>query len=45
MILRESFEEEHIRELQANSHRDPILIERVIYAFGLLEALIRVDLA
>lgn len=44
MILKESFEEKHIRELQANSRRDPILLERVVYAFGLLEALIRVGL-
>lgn len=44
MILRESFEEKHIRELQAANRRDPILLERVVYAFGLLEALTRVGL-
>ena len=32
----------HIRELERNSKRDPILIERTIYAFGLPEAIIRV---
>ena len=32
----------NIRELERNSKRDPILIERTIYAFGLLEAIIRV---
>lgn len=44
MINKASFEENHIRELQSKSHRDPILIERVIYAFGLLEALVKVGL-
>ena len=44
MISKASFEKEHIRELQTKSHRDPILIERVIYAFGLLEALVKVGL-
>lgn len=44
MINRQSFEENHIRGLQEKSHRDPVLIERVIYAFGLLEALVKVGL-
>ena len=44
MISKASFEKEHIKELQMKSHRDPILIERVIYAFGLLEALVKVNL-
>lgn len=44
MISRASFEEDHIREIQRNSHRDPVLIERVIFAFGLLEALVKVGL-
>ncbi len=39
MIIRENFREEHIRELQNKSHRDPLLIERALYALGLLEAL------
>lgn len=39
MIRRESFSEEHIRLLQKNSKRDPGIIEKTIYAFGLLEAL------
>lgn len=44
MIRRESFMEEHIRELQRTSKRDPVLLERVVYAFGLLEALARVGM-
>ncbi len=42
MLKRENFSIEHIRELQKQSDRDPILIERVLYAFGLLEALVHV---
>jgi hypothetical protein len=44
MILHENFSEEHIRELQRISRRDPILLERTVYAFGLLEAIARVGL-
>jgi len=44
MLLRETFTEKHIRELQNSSRRDPILLERAIYAFGLLEALARVKM-
>lgn len=44
MISKASFEEEHIRGIQEKNRRDPILIERVIYAFGLLEALAKVKL-
>lgn len=44
MIQPSSFAEEHIRELQKTSGRDPILLERAIYAFGLLEALARVKM-
>ncbi len=44
MLLKENFNEEHIRELQKNSKRDPLLLERAVYAFGLLEALARVGL-
>lgn len=40
MLLKENFNEEHIRELQKNSKRDPVLLERTEYAFGLLEALV-----
>lgn len=44
MIRQESFKEEHIRHLQATSKRDPVLLERAVYAFGLLEALVRVGM-
>lgn len=44
MLRQENFAEEHIRELQKNSKRDPVLLERAIYAFGLLEALARVGM-
>lgn len=44
MIQPISFSEEHIRELQKTSKRDPVLLERAVYAFGLLEALARVGM-
>lgn len=44
MIAKENFTEEHIRQLQKESKRDPILLERTVYAFGLLEAITRVGL-
>lgn len=44
MLRQDNFAEEHIRELQKNSHRDPVLLERAVYAFGLLEALTRVGM-
>jgi predicted nucleotidyltransferase component of viral defense system len=44
MIRKESFEEEHVRDLQKSSKRDPVLLERTVYAFGLLEALARVGM-
>lgn len=44
MILQDCFCEEYIREKQKTSGRDPVLLERVIYAFGLLEALKKVNL-
>jgi hypothetical protein len=42
MLDQSTFEIKHIRAVQTSSGRDPILIERVLYAFGLLEALVRV---
>lgn len=42
MLRQENFSEEHIRELQRTSRRDPVLLERAVYAFGLLEALVKV---
>lgn len=44
MIIRDSFAENHIRGLQQSSRRDPVLLERAVYAFGLLEALARVEM-
>ncbi len=39
MIIQENYGEAHIRELQSKSRKDPQLIERALYALGLLEAL------
>ena len=39
MITKENYLEEHIREIQLRSRKDPQLIERSLYALGLLEAL------
>lgn len=44
MILRDNYAEAHIRELQGTSKGDPGLIERTLYAFGLLEALRKVGM-
>ena len=41
MLRQENFAGEHIRELQKNSRRDPVLLERAVYTFGLLEAMAR----
>ena len=44
MINPETFAEEHIRNIQQSTKRDPALIERTIFALGLLEALARSEL-
>ena len=44
MIDKRVFEIDYIRELQAKYASDPGLIERALYAFGLLEALKSVDM-
>lgn len=44
MLTKENFSEKHIMELRAENKRDPGLIERVIYALGLLEAISRVGM-
>ena len=44
MLTRENYSREHILELQKDSGNDPTLLERVLYAFGLLEAISRVNL-
>ncbi|MDC7248681.1 MAG: hypothetical protein PQJ49_02030 [Sphaerochaetaceae bacterium] len=44
MISKNSFSLEHILSLKSNYHLDPIILERVIFAFGLLESLKKVNL-
>ncbi len=44
MLTRENFSKEHIEELRRDSGNDPSLLERVLFAFGLLEAITRVEL-
>ncbi|MBO5568558.1 MAG: nucleotidyl transferase AbiEii/AbiGii toxin family protein [Clostridia bacterium] len=44
MITKENYSEEHIRLLQTGTRRDPVLIERALFAFGLLEALAQVGM-
>lgn len=39
MLTKENFKESHIRMLQKESKKDPALLERAIFAFGLLEAI------
>lgn len=41
MLTKENFEEAHIRMLQKESRKDPALLERAVFAFGLLEAIRR----
>ena len=38
MLMKENFGIEHINELRDNSRCDPAILERSIYAFGLLES-------
>ncbi len=44
MISRKIYELDYIRQLQKKYVSDPSLIERALYAFGLLEAIKRVDM-
>ena len=44
MLKKGNFELESIRVLQAKYGRDPALLERVVYAFGLVEALVQAEL-
>ena len=44
MLTRENYSKEHIESLQRDSGNDPALLERVLFAFGLLEAISRVEL-
>ena len=44
MIAQETFTLEHVQDLQTGRKCDPSLLERTVFAFGLLEALARVGL-
>ena len=44
MLTKESFNESHVRMLQKQSKKGPALLERVVFAFGLLEAIRRVEM-
>jgi len=44
MLTKENFNKDHIEKLHRESGSAPILLERVLYAFGLLEAISRVGL-
>ena len=44
MILKENYELQHIEELKFKTGNDAVLIERSLFAFGLLEALRKVEL-
>ena len=39
MLLKDNFSMENVQRLQDMTGRDPNLLERVVYAFGLLEAI------
>jgi len=45
VITKENYSEEHIRQIENENRRDPLLIERTLFAFGLLEALTKVGLS
>ena len=44
MLSKENFTLEHIMELRTQNRKDPGLLERVMYAFGLLEAIAQVGM-
>lgn len=44
MLTRENYSGAHILALQKDSGNDPAILERVLYAFGLLEAIAKVKL-
>jgi len=44
MLTKGNFTESHIRDLQKTSKKDPALLERAIFAFGLLEAITQVKM-
>lgn len=44
MLKIENFTSKHVADIKESNGGDPLLIERMIFAFGLLEALVRVGL-
>lgn len=44
MIDSRTFSTEYIHALSSKYNKDPFLVERMLFAFGLLEALVRVDM-
>lgn len=44
MLLRENYTAEHIAKLREETGADPSILERTVYAFGLLEAIRSVDM-
>lgn len=44
MLLQNNYTAEHIAELKALTGADPSILERTVFAFGLLEALSRVKM-
>jgi hypothetical protein len=44
LLNKANFTIDHIRDLQRRTRRDPTLLERTLFAFGVLEALVRVDM-
>ena len=44
MLLRENYTAEHIAELRRETGADPSILERTVFAFGLLEAIRSVDM-
>lgn len=44
MLKADNFKMEHINALRKESNCDPAILERTVYAFGLLESLVRVNM-
>lgn len=44
MLLRENYSAEHINALREQTGADPSILERTVFAFGLLEAICRVEM-
>ncbi len=44
MISKDNFTKEHIEALRSQNNNDPSLLEKSVFAFGLLEAIRRVGM-